>query len=299
MKLQRKIKSAYTSWKVAAIFLLPFMAFYSLFTLYPLLKGVVMSLYKGRFGTPQTFCGLSNYILMFQDKYFWGALGNTLWFVVVSTPIVVAFGLIFALVANSGHRFSGLVKVAAFLPYVLSISVISKVWVYIFKPYTGLLNNVMISLHLTDKQTMWFDTPFLAWTTIIVATLWWTVGFNTILFLSGLQEIPTSLYEASALDGAGKWQQFTHITVPSLKGVTIMIVLLQIISSFKLFGQPWLMTGGGPGRATRPLVQYIYQTGFNNWDSGYASAMSYALLVIMILVSFLYNKIFYRREERQ
>lgn len=294
-----RIKSSYTSGKTATLFLLPFLLFYGGFTLYPLAKGLVMSLQTGRFGGMQRFVGLDNYIYMLGDHYFWGALGNTLLFVVVSTPLVVVLGLALALVANTKLRGAGFVKIAAFLPYVLSISVIAKVWVYIFRPYTGLLNNALLSMGIIKEQIMWFDNPLYAWTVIIVATVWWTVGFNTILFLSALQEIPTQYYEASALDGAGRLQQFLHITLPSIREVTVMVVLLQMISSFKLFGQPWLMTGGGPGRSTRPLVQYIYQTGFNNWDSGYASAMSYALLLIMVVAAFLYNRIFRRREEQQ
>jgi multiple sugar transport system permease protein len=112
-----------------------------------------------------------------------------------------------------------------------------------------------------------------------------------ILLMAGLHDIPSSLYEASSIDGANKVQQFLYITIPSLSGVLKMVILLQIISSFKLFGQPWLMTGGGPGNSTTPLVQYIYETGFRDWDSGYASTLSYTLLFIMVVVALAYSKI--------
>lgn len=288
------IKSDYNSWKVAMLFLSPFLVIYGIFKLYPILSGIVMSLSTGRFGVEQNFIGLENYKDIFSDPYFYEALGNTLLFVVISTPIIVIIGLCFALIANSSYRGSKTMKIAAFLPYILSISVITSIWVYIFKPYIGFLNNYLIEYGIVNEQIFWFDSPTLAWVTIIIATLWWTVGFNTILFIAGLQDIPETLYEASSIDGASKIEQFLHITLPSLKDVTKMIVLLQVIFSFKLFGQPYLMTGGGPGTSTRPLVQYIYEKGFNQWDAGYASAMSYILLIIMVIVAVLYNKFVYK-----
>lgn len=294
---RNKIKSSYNSGKIAFVFLFPFMLFYGAFTIYPLLSGFIMSLHSGRFGLEQNFVGFNNYLHMFNDPYFYESLKNTLIFVVISTPLTVVLGLIFGLISNSKIKGATFIKIATFLPYVLSISVITSIWVYIFKPHIGLINNVLINLGIINKQIIWFDKTPLALTTIIVATLWWTVGFNTILFLSGLQEIPKSLYEASSIDGAGKIKQFIYITLPSLKGVITMITLLQIISSFKIFGQPWLMTGGGPGTTTRPIVQYIYEVGFRNWDVGYASSMSYMLLLIMILVAIIYNYFFVYKKE--
>ncbi len=285
-----KIVSSYTSWKTAGLFLLPFMLLYSVFTLFPLVQGIIMSVHSGRFGLPQKFAGISNYVHIFKDSYFYEALGNTIIFVLISTPLIVFFGLVFALIANSTFKAAKVMKIAAFLPYILSISVITSIWVYIFKPYIGLLNNYLIKFGFVSDQVFWFDTTSLAWTTIVVATVWWTVGFNMILFIAGLQEIPDSLYEASSIDGASKFQQLLYITLPSLKNITMMIVLLQIIASFKLFGQPFLMTGGGPGTSTRPLVQYIYEKGFTDWNAGYASAMSYVLLLLMAIVAFVYNK---------
>jgi len=286
-----RIKSSYNSWKVALIFLFPFMLFYGIFTLYPLFDGFVMSFHEGRFGIDEKFVAFSNYTKMFQDKNFYIALKNTLFFVMMSSPLVVVFGLTFAIISNSRLRAANFVKISTFLPYVLSISVISSVWIYIFKPYIGLLNSILTSSGIISEQILWFDSSALAWTTITVATIWWTVGFNMILLMAGLHDIPSSLYEASSIDGANKVQQFLYITIPSLSGVLKMVILLQIISSFKLFGQPWLMTGGGPGNSTTPLVQYIYETGFRDWDSGYASTLSYTLLFIMVVVALAYSKI--------
>ena len=294
---ENRIKSSYNSGGVAFIFLFPFMLLYGVFTIYPLISGFIMSLHSGRFGMEQKFVGFENYLHMFKDPYFYQALKNTLIFVAISTPLIVVLGLAFGLLSNSKIRGATFIKIATFLPYVLSISVITSIWVYIFKPHLGLINNVLMNLGIIKQQILWFDKTPLAFTTIIVATLWWTVGFNTILFLAGLQEIPSTLYEASSIDGAGKIKQFFYITLPSLKGVITMITLLQIISSFKIFGQPWLMTGGGPGTTTRPIVQYIYEIGFSNWDVGYASSMSYMLLLIMVLVAITYNYFFVNQKE--
>ncbi len=286
-----RIKSSYNSWKAAFWFLLPFMLLYGIFTLYPLFNGFIMSFFEGRFGVGEKFVALANYGKMFKDKHFYESLLNTLFFVVISTPLVVVFGLFFGVISNSRLKGANFVKIATFLPYVLSISVITSVWVYIFKPYIGLLNSILVNLGIISEQIMWFDKSGLAWSTITIATIWWTVGFNMILFIAGLQDIPSSIYEASSIDGASKVQQFLYITMPSLSGVMKMVILLQIISSFKLFGQSWLMTGGGPGNSTTPMVHYIYETGFRDWNSGYAATLSYTLLFIMIVVAVGYNKI--------
>jgi len=291
-----RIKSSYNSWKAAFVFLFPFMLLYSFFTIYPLFNGFIMSFHTGRFGIGEEFVGLTNYIKMFSDKHFYGALLNTLFFVAISTPLIVVFGLLFAVISNSRFKGANFVKIATFLPYVLSISVITSVWVYIFKPYIGLLNNVLMNIGLISEQIMWFDNSLFAWTTITVATLWWTIGFNMIILIAGLQDIPHSLYEASSIDGANRLQQFLFITLPSLSGVLKMVILLQVIASFKLFGQPWLMTGGGPGNSTTPMVQYIYETGFRDWNSGYASTLSYTLLFIMVIVAMIYNRLTKEKE---
>jgi len=145
-------------------------------------------------------------------------------------------------------------------------------------------------------EIYWLGSTPLAWLSILIVTLWWTVGFNMILFLAGLQEIPDSLYEAASIDGANSWEKFCSITLPSLRGVIALVVQLQIVASFKLFGQPWLLTGGGPGTSTRPIVQYIYQTAFRSWDSGYASAMSFILFIVIGLFTLIHNKLSQRIE---
>ena len=279
----------------AWLFILPFLILYLVFMIYPIISGFLTSFTTGQFGIESKFNGLGNYIYMMKDKYFWQALGNTLLFVIISTPTIVIFGLLFSLIVNSAIKGTTFLRSAFFIPYMLSISVITSIWKFILQPYTGFLNGLLHQMGVKD-EIYWLGSTPLAWLSILIVTLWWTVGFNMILFLAGLQEIPDSLYEAASIDGANSWEKFCSITLPSLRGVIALVVQLQIVASFKLFGQPWLLTGGGPGTSTRPIVQYIYQTAFRSWDSGYASAMSFILFIVIGLFTLIHNKLSQRIE---
>ncbi|CAG7657017.1 carbohydrate ABC transporter permease [Paenibacillus allorhizosphaerae] len=274
----------------AYLFLLPFLIIYSMFMLYPIIRGFVTSLNKVSISMDYTFVGLANYAEMFRDRYFWEALWNTFYFVLISTPTLIVVGLGLALIVNAKLKGTTLLRSVFFLPFVLSISVISSIWVFILQPYTGLLNTFLHKLGVV-QELFWLDQPQLAWISVLIATVWWTVGFNMVLFLAGLQEIPEDIYEAARIDGADAWRQFTAITLPSIKSVMLLTVVLQTISSFKLFGQTYLMTKGGPGTSTRTLVQYIYEKGFIERDMGFASAMSYVLFVVTIAFAIIQFKL--------
>ncbi|MCX7970127.1 MAG: sugar ABC transporter permease, partial [Negativicutes bacterium] len=230
---------------VAAVLLLiaPFMVFYLLFTVYPLAAGLALSFFDGSIGGEMLFVGLKNYLRLLADGIFWRTLGNTVLFVVISTPVMTGVGLGLALLVDSRLRGSTVLRTVLFAPFVLSISVISSIWAYIFMPYTGLASFICHRLGV-EGEILWLNTPVWAWLVIVVATVWWTVGFNMVLFLAGLQEIPGYLYEAARIDGAGRWRRFWDVTLPSLKGLLMLVVALQVIASFKLFGQPFLITGG-------------------------------------------------------
>lgn len=292
VKRKESIKNNLTAW----MFLFPFLFLYGWFMLYPIIKGFFISLTNGSFGTPRTFVGLDNYIRMMKDHDFWESLWNTIYFVLISTPTIVIFGLILALIVNSKLKGTTFLRSAFFVPYMLSISVMASIWVFILQPYTGFLNAVLHQLGVS-QEIFWLGNKHLAWISILIATLWWTLGFNMVLFLAGLQEISEEMYEAADIDGATPWNKFWHITLPSLKGVVTLVVILQSVASFKLFGQPWLITGGGPGNATRPLVQYIYELGFKQWDPGYASAVSYVLFAVMALFAAIQYKLLFKKEQ--
>lgn len=218
------------------------------------------------------------------DAVFWSSFGNTIKFVLLSTPLIVGVGLAMALALNGSGRALGLYRTAFFASYVFSVSVLTLIWGYLLQPQRGILSAFLSGLGF--EPIPWLTDPQLAMPAIVMATLWWTVGFNMVLFLAGLQDIDPTLYEAAEIDGAGRLMQFRHITLPGLQRTTLMVVVLQIIASFQIFGQVYIMTRGGPGGSTRVLIQHIYESGFRDFRLGYASAMSLFLFAIMFVVSF-------------
>ncbi len=219
-----------------------------------------------------------------NDAVFWASLGNTIEFVLISTPLIVAVGLAMAMALNGSGRALGLYRTAFFASYVFSVSVLTLIWGYVLQPQRGILAAFLSKFGV--EPIPWLTDPQLAMPAIVIATLWWTVGFNMVLFLAGLQDIDPTLYEAAEIDGAGRLMQFRHITLPGLQRTTLMVVVLQIIASFQIFGQVYIMTRGGPGGSTRVLIQHIYESGFRDFRLGYASAMSLFLFVLMFVVSF-------------
>lgn len=218
-----------------------------------------------------------------NDSQFWLSFGNTVLFVLLSTPLIVGAGLLLALALNRKGRLIGLLRTLFFAPYVLSVSVLTLIWAFLLNPQLGLIGELFKFLGLDPVS--WLTSPTWAMPAIVITTLWWTVGFNVVLFLAGLQDIDASLYEAAQLDGASAVQRFRHITLPGLERTSLLVVVLQIIASFQIFGQVFIMTRGGPGGATRVSVQHIYESGFRDLELGYASAMSVFLFVVMVAFS--------------
>lgn len=218
-----------------------------------------------------------------SDPRFWNAFKNTVVFTLVSTPLIAGIGLGFALLLNTRSRGTGFYRAALFIPYLLPVSVATLIWGYMLNPSRGIV--AWLTEKLGFGVVAWLSDPKFAMGAIIVTTIWWTVGFNMILFGAGLQDIDQSLYEAASIDGAGPWRKFVNITLPGLKHATLLVLVTQVIASFQIFGQVNIMTSGGPGGATDVLVRYIYQTGFRDTELGYASAMSLFLFGTMVLVS--------------
>ncbi|EXX90387.1 sugar ABC transporter permease [Paenibacillus darwinianus] len=271
----------------ALLFLLPFLVVYVVFTIWPMIKGLEMSFYKWTLIKKMKYVGLDNYNQMLQDTAFWSAVWHSLLFVILSTPAMIVLAIVLALIANRRSRLQKFYRSVFFLPSILSVAVASFLGLFIFQPYTGLLNTLLhlIGLLPDNKEIFWLNETNLAWIAVTLLTLWWTVGFNFILYLSAMQDIPEDVYEAARLDGANDSQIFWRITLPMLSGITKTITMLQIIASFKVFLQIYIMTGGGPLDQTRPIIQYIWQTGFRENNLGYASAMSYMLFVILLVLS--------------
>jgi multiple sugar transport system permease protein len=269
----------------AYAFIAPFLLFYLAFTFWPLLQGFWISFTKWNIIGPKRFIGLANYRDLLGDGVFWSSLGHTLFFVLVSTPLFVVGAFVIAAAIDSASlRGKGFFRMVVFLPNVLSVSIISYLWGYVLSPYTGLMNAVIHGLGIR-QEVYWTGSGGMAWLSIVMVTAWWTIGYNVILYLAGIQDIPVEHYEAAALDGANGLQRLWHITLPSLRNIHVLVLFLQVIASFKIFGQVLLLTGGGPAGSTRTLIQFIYETGFQRFFMGAGSAGSFILFVIILAVS--------------
>lgn len=252
-----------------------------------MIKGVEMTFYKWTLIKKMDFIGLDNYREVLKDNDVWEAVWHSTIFVLLTTPSMIVLAIALALIANRKSRLQKLYRSVFFIPSVLSVAVASYLGLFVFQPYTGLVNSVLhlIGLLPGDQEIFWLTETNLAWIAVTLITLWWTVGFNFILYLSALQEIPDEIYEAARLDGANDRQVFWRITLPSLAPITRTITMLQIIASYKVFMQIYIITGGGPLDQTRPIIQLIYQTGFKDNNLSYAATMSYVLFIILLALS--------------
>ncbi|GHV67688.1 sugar ABC transporter permease [Spirochaetia bacterium] len=272
----------------AFLFILPFLLLYTLFIIWPVIQGIYVSLHKWGLMGKIRFLGLSNYSKFLTDKFFWEALWHTTWFVIITVPCLIVVALALALLANRESGLKKLLRVCFYVPSVISVTVVSLIMQKLFSPYTGYLSTMLHSVNILKPgvEIPWLLHPPLIWVVVTSTTVWWTTGFSMMLYISALQDIPVQVYEAAELDGATGAKQLFGITLPLLKPTTYLILLLQIIASFKVFGQIMLISGGGPGGMTRPLIQYIYESAFRQNDLGYAAAMSYALFIILVVLSF-------------
>jgi multiple sugar transport system permease protein len=277
--------------------LAPFLVVYLLFLVGPLVYDVVLSFFnaslvKGGLGS---FAGLANYRELFADHTFWSAMWHTILFTLVSTPPLVILPLFFAIVVNRIKRGQWFFRLAFFLPYILPSAVIALVWLFLYEPGYGLIDGFFNLIGVGAPG--WLSDPNVSIYSIVIVTVWWTLGFNFVLYLAGLQEIPRDLYEASALDGAGRWKQTWRLTIPMLGRTTTLVTVLQIIASLKIFDQVYLILQGGPNYSSRPAIEWIYDTAFTSQRVGYASAASFILFIVILIVSFVWLALI-RRQER-
>ena len=283
----------------AIAFILPFFILYTVFTIWPVIQGFYVSLHKWGLMGKQSFIGFDNYAKFIGDKNFWKALKATTFFVIITTPMLVILSMILAMLANRATKLKKSLRIIYYLPSVLSVAVASFTAKYVFTPYRGLVNGVLHATGLLSaaEEPQWLQDPNLVWITISIMTVWWTIGFSMLLFLSALQDISFDIYEAAKIDGASSKQLLFYVTIPLLKPTLWLVSLLQLIACFKVFGQIQLITGGGPGSITRPLIQYIYETAFNKNNMGYAAAMSYVLFAILLVLSIVQQALQKRGED--
>lgn len=282
----------------ALAFLAPFVVLYVLFIIGPAIYGVVMSFFDTSMVKPGLgeFAGFGNYTEALGSSDFWSALWHTIWFTILTTPPLVLLALFFALLTERVRRGRWFFRLAFFLPYVLPSAVVALIWIWLYTPALGLLNQTMTRLGFTEVN--WLGDPNWAMLSLAITTVWWTLGFNFVLYLAGLQEIPRDLYEASAIDGAGPWQQIRRITIPLLSRTTALVIVLQIIASLKVFDQMYIMTSGGPNFSTRSTLQYIFDVGFTDYRTGYAAAASTLFFLVVLAVSAVWL-VMTRRQEQE
>ena len=256
---------------------------YMLFLVGPIFYGIYLSLFDWDILGTKTFIGFKNYIEAFGDAKFLSSFWHTIEFVLISVPVLMILGFVMALITVKATKLGKIAETAFFLPYMFSSTVVGTLWAWILQSQYGLVNGI---IRLCGGESVgWLTDPRYAMLSITVATVWWTAGFNMILFSAGMKQIPDEIYESARLDGASQWTTLTKITLPLLKDTTVLVLILQVISSFKIFGQPYVMTGGGPYGRTKVLVQYMYDTAFNYFRMGYASAMSMLLFVVILIIS--------------
>ena len=275
---------------VPYVFLLPYLALFATFVLAPIVIGLWVSLHVWDFTIPRKpWNGLGNYKDLFDSQSVVGpdfirSMKATGIFTLFSVPLLVVVPLAVALLMNAKFKGRNLFRAVYFAPYVLGVAVIAVLWRYILDNNIGLLNRYLGAIGLPDDIAWTTSTPA-AWFALIGVTVWWTLGFNAVIYLAGLQDIPAELYEAAKIDGAGRWQQFRNVTLPGLRPVLMFVVIITIIASANMFGQSYLITQGQPGNETRTAIYYIAETGLKNFDMGRAAAMSFVLTLCLLVLS--------------
>jgi multiple sugar transport system permease protein len=278
-----------------ALFVLPYLLFFVAMIVVPLGMGMWLSTTKGDLFGVEALVGLDNFVRLLRDPIFLETVRNTFYFVLLTVPALTLIGLGLALVLNTPARWATVLRTIFFASTVLSVTVVTLVWRLVFLPDGGLLAVVAEALDRTPIAFL--NDPDLAMPAIAVTTIWWCIGLPMVLFLAALQQVPRELYEAAALDNASRWTRLTRITLPAISRTFVLVVIIEIILQFQLFGQPQLMTLGGPNNATRPIVLFIYETGWRQWELGYAAAAAQVLFAMILLAAMAQYFVASRREK--
>nr|WP_076558059.1 sugar ABC transporter permease [Salimicrobium flavidum] len=268
---------------VPYLFVFPAVAFFLVFTVYPVISSLLLS-FQTREGSEYVFSGLDNYIRLFQDTLFYKALGNTFLILIVQVPIQLFLAVIIAVALNSQFlRMKSFFRVAFFMPAITALVASSIIFMILLDENYGLVNYLLSLVGI--EAIAWLSDPFWAKVALMVAITWRWTGYNMVIFLAGLQNIPASLYEAAEIDGASKLKQFFYITLPQLKPIFVFTFVLSTIGTLQLFDEPYILTEGGPNNATLTITLYLYENGFQYFDFGYASAIAYVLVLIIGVLS--------------
>jgi multiple sugar transport system permease protein len=283
------------------LFLLPYAVLFTTFTLVPAVYGLWISLHEWDYLLPgKPFVGLDNYQALFDSAspvfdFFWQSMSATGIFTVASVPLLVVVPLGIALLLNRSFPGRTFFRAVYFAPYVLGVAVIGVLWRFLLDPNLGAVNSLLGAVGLPDGTAWTTGLPW-AWVSLVGVTVWWTLGFNAVIYLAGLQDISRELYDAAKVDGAGRWAEFRHVTLPGLRPVLLFITINTILASANMFGQSYMITQGAPGVETRTAIMYIAEEGLRNYKMGSAAAMSYLLTLALLVISLITFRLFREKD---
>lgn len=274
-EITNKWKRTLTGWLLLA----PSLVFLCVFTIYPIVKSIISSFYLDNLSVMQpVFAGFSNYIALFQDKVYWECFWNNLLIAVVTVPLSIGLAVAMAVFANSLKWGKAAARLGFTYPTFIPLVAAANIWMFIYTPIYGLLGYINPNWRfLADGKTaIW---------AVLVMLVWKQAGYIMLFYVAGLHGISRELFEAAKIDGANGWQIFTRVTWPMLKPTTIYVLIITLTNAYKMVDHLYIMTKGGPGNATNVLLFYIYQTGFDYWDTGKASAMTVILVAVLLVVT--------------
>jgi multiple sugar transport system permease protein len=265
------------------LFVAPFLVLYSLILVFPLLRGLWLSLNQVDLFGAGHFVGFGNYRELLHDPVFGTSLANTFEVALMIVPALTVISLLLALALNHAGKGAAVMRGIFFASAVLSVTIVTLIWRFVLAPDAGLLGEAWKALGW--EPLPFLSDPHLVLPALALTTIWWSVGFPMLLFLAGLQQIPQDMYEAAALDNSNGWTTFWRITVPALRRTLILVIMLQTAAQLQLFGQSQLLTAGGPSGASRTAVLFLFETAFGRWELGYASAAAEVLFLIILAVT--------------
>lgn len=265
------------------LFVAPFVLLYSLILVFPLLRGLWLSLNQVDLFGDGHFVGFGNYAQLLVDPVFGTSLVNTFEVTLMIVPALTVIALALALALNRASKSAAVFRGIFFSSAVLSVTIVTLIWRFMLAPDAGFLG--FVAKALGSEPLPFLSDQNLVLPALAITTIWWSVGFPMLLFLAGLQQISEDMYEAAALDNAGRWTTFWRITLPSLRRTLVLVIMLQTAAQLQLFGQSQLLTAGGPSGASRTAVLFLFETAFGRWELGYASAAAEVLFLIILAVT--------------
>ncbi|GKH33337.1 sugar ABC transporter permease [Muricomes sp. OA1] len=288
---KKKMKKA----GILLLFLAPYFVLLFIFKILPIFANFYYSFREIEVQTAGTFIGLKNYKMLFQDPLFYKVLKNTFTYLLYVGPVNIIFGFLLALLLNQKLKGTTFSRAVIFVPYILMTTLVGITFRYILDGNNGILNHYLSFLGI--EPVFWLTKTSTAMLGIAVASIWWTIGYNTVIYLAALQDVPRDLIEAASIDGANRFQRLVRIIIPYVKNTTFFVVLTTVIYSMQVFGQVYVMTSGGPNYSTLTFVQYLYIKAFREFKLGYAATIGVVLFIIILLMSVVIYGVFLDRDE--